>query len=91
MKAVKNHTEIVGARAAHKRDGAALARFLAWFAREAPTGKLTEIDAVAALESFRRDTGLLEGRVVSDHRRRRAERRHRALPRHQRVRTARSA
>ncbi|MEJ2374861.1 MAG: aminopeptidase family protein P, partial [Pseudolabrys sp.] len=60
MKAVKNHIEILGARAAHKRDGAAFARFLAWFAREAPTGKLTEIDAVAALESFRRDTGLLK-------------------------------
>ncbi|MEJ2623396.1 MAG: aminopeptidase P family protein [Pseudolabrys sp.] len=60
MKAVKNHTEILGSRAAHQRDGAALARFLAWFAREAPTAKLTEIDAVAALESFRRDTGLLK-------------------------------
>ena len=60
MKAVKNHAEITGSREAHKRDGAALVRFLAWFAREAPTGKLTEIDAVAALESFRRDTGLLK-------------------------------
>ena len=60
MKAVKNHAEIVGSREAHKRDGAAVTRFLAWFAREAPTGKLTEIDAVAALESFRRDTGLLK-------------------------------
>ena len=60
MKAVKNHAEITGSREAHKRDGAALTRFLAWFAREAPTGKLTEIDAVAALESFRRDTGLLK-------------------------------
>jgi Xaa-Pro aminopeptidase len=60
----------------------ALARFLAWIDREAPTGALTEIDAVEALETFRRDTGALEGRVVSDHRRHRAERRHRALPRH---------
>ncbi len=60
MKAVKNHAEILGSRAAHKRDGAAVTRFLAWFAREAPTGKLTEIDAVAALESFRRETGLLK-------------------------------
>ena len=42
------------------RDGAAVARFLAWFDREAPSGKLTEIDAVEALESFRRDTGLLK-------------------------------
>ncbi|HEV3184606.1 MAG TPA: M24B family metallopeptidase, partial [Xanthobacteraceae bacterium] len=59
MKAVKNAVEIEGARAAHHRDGAAVARFLAWFDREAPGG-LTEIDAVAALESFRRDTGLLK-------------------------------
>ena len=50
MKAVKNAAEIAGARAAHLRDGAALVRFLAWFDREAPKGKLTEIDAVAALE-----------------------------------------
>jgi len=60
MKSVKNHAEIAGARAAHIRDGVALARFLAWLDREAPGGKLTEIDAVAALESFRHDTGLLK-------------------------------
>jgi Xaa-Pro aminopeptidase len=60
MKAVKNEIEIAGARAAHIRDGAAVTRFLTWFDREAPRGKLTEIDAVAALESFRRDTGLLK-------------------------------
>jgi Xaa-Pro aminopeptidase len=60
MKAVKNATEIAGAREAHRRDGAAVARFLAWFDREAPRGSLTEIDAVAALESFRRDTGKLK-------------------------------
>ncbi len=59
MKAVKNATEIAGARAAQLRDGAAVTEFLAWFDREAPRGKLTEIDAVKALESFRRDTGLL--------------------------------
>jgi Xaa-Pro aminopeptidase len=60
MKAVKNETEISGARAAQARDGAAVTRFLAWFDREAPTGRLTEIDAVAALETFRRDTGALK-------------------------------
>jgi Xaa-Pro aminopeptidase len=60
MKAEKNNTEIKGTREAHRRDGAAMVRFLAWFDREAPRGKLTEIDAVAALESFRRDTGLLK-------------------------------
>jgi Xaa-Pro aminopeptidase len=60
MKAVKNPTEIAGARAAHERDGVALTRFLAWFDREAAGGKLTEIDAVKALESFRRESELLK-------------------------------
>jgi len=60
MKAVKNPVEIAGARAAQERDGAAVTRFLAWFDREAPSGRLTEIDAVEALESFRRDTGKLK-------------------------------
>jgi len=60
MKAVKNHAEIAGMRTAHIRDGAAVTRFLAWLQREAPRGTLTEIDAVAALESFRRETGLLK-------------------------------
>jgi Xaa-Pro aminopeptidase len=60
MKAVKNATEIDGTRAAHLRDGAAVANFLARFDREAPSGKLTEIDAVEALETFRRETGRLK-------------------------------
>jgi Xaa-Pro aminopeptidase len=60
MKAIKNETEIAGARAAHLRDGAAMARFLAWLDHEAPQGRLSEIAAVEALESFRRDTGLLK-------------------------------
>src|SRR5262249_19947091 len=60
MKAVKNAVEIDGARAAHRRDGAAVARFLAWFDRAAARGHLTEIEVVDALEGFRRDTGLLK-------------------------------
>jgi Xaa-Pro aminopeptidase len=60
LKAVKNTTEIAGTRSAHRRDAVALARFLAWIDREAPTGALTEIDAVEALETFRRDTGALK-------------------------------
>jgi Xaa-Pro aminopeptidase len=60
MKAAKNKAELAGARAAHERDGAAFARFLAWFDAEAPRGRLTEIDAVEALESFRRATGALK-------------------------------
>ena len=60
MKAVKNPVEIAGAHTAHRRDGVALTRFLAWFEGEAPRGKLTEIDAVEALESFRRESGQLK-------------------------------
>jgi Xaa-Pro aminopeptidase len=60
MKAIKNAAEIAGAHAAQARDGVAVTRFLAWFDREAPRGTLTEIDAVEALESFRRDTGGLK-------------------------------
>ncbi len=60
MKAVKNETELAGARAAHLRDGAAMARFLAWLSREAPAGRLTEIDAAVRLEAFRIETGALK-------------------------------
>jgi Xaa-Pro aminopeptidase len=60
LKAVKNPTEIKGTRNAHRRDAVALARFLAWIDREAPSDALTEIDAVEALETYRRDTGALK-------------------------------
>ncbi|CAA9337102.1 MAG: Xaa-Pro aminopeptidase, partial [uncultured Microvirga sp.] len=39
--------------------GAAMARYLAWLAREAPSGRLTEIDAVERLEALRQETGAL--------------------------------
>ncbi|ACK50392.1 peptidase M24 [Methylocella silvestris BL2] len=60
MKARKNATELAGAKAAHIRDGAAVTRFLHWFAEHARHGRLTEIDAAKALESFRRETGKLK-------------------------------
>ncbi|WP_213287763.1 aminopeptidase P family protein [Bradyrhizobium sp. sGM-13] len=60
LKAVKNITEIEGTRTAHRRDAVALARFLAWIDREAPSGALTEIDTVEALETFRRQTCALK-------------------------------
>ncbi len=60
MKARKNAAEFEGSRAAHLRDGAAIVRFLHWFDTEAPKGKLTEIDAARALETFRRETGKLK-------------------------------
>lgn len=53
-KACKNSIEIEGMRKAHIRDGSALSRFLCWFAREAPKGKLDEIGASEKLEEFRK-------------------------------------
>lgn len=54
-RACKNVVEREGARAAHRRDAVAMARFLAWFAAEAPKGSLTEISAAAQLLAFRRE------------------------------------
>ena len=53
-KARKNPAELSGMRAAHLRDAVAMVKFLCWLDREAPKGTLTEIDAVTALEGFRR-------------------------------------
>ncbi|MEZ5830236.1 MAG: aminopeptidase P family protein [Dongiaceae bacterium] len=53
-KACKNPVEIDGARAAHRRDGAAISQFLHWLSIEAPKGGLDEIAAVEKLASFRR-------------------------------------
>lgn len=60
LKAIKNATEIEGARAAHRRDGAAVCRFLAWLDEHAVDGSVDEITAVSTLEAFRRETGLLK-------------------------------
>jgi Xaa-Pro aminopeptidase len=57
-KATKNMVEIEGTRAAHRRDGAAITRFLAWLAQEAPRGNLTELQAAEKLASFRRQDPL---------------------------------
>jgi len=52
-KACKNATELAGTAAAHRRDGAAIVRFLHWLDTEAQSGKVTEIDAALKLLSFR--------------------------------------
>lgn len=54
IKAVKTRAQLDGIRAAHRRDGLALSRFLAWLSGEAPKGRVTEIAAADALEAFRR-------------------------------------
>jgi Xaa-Pro aminopeptidase len=58
-KAKKNKTEQEGARAAHRRDGVAMSRFLCWLEAAAPKGGLTEWSVAEKLEKFRKDTGML--------------------------------
>ncbi len=52
-KACKNATELAGTAAAHRRDGAAVTRFLHWLDTEAQSGEVTEIDAALKLLDFR--------------------------------------
>lgn len=52
-KACKNATELAGTAAAHRRDGAAVTRFLHWLDTEAQSGNVTEIDAALKLLDFR--------------------------------------
>ncbi len=65
-KACKTGAELAGSRAAHRRDGAAVARFLAWLDREAPARAdrgqpVTEMEAAAALTALRRGDPLWRG------------------------------
>ncbi len=61
-KARKNAVELDGARAAHRRDGLALTRFLAWLDREAPARRpgeeLGEVEVADRLRAFRAEDGL---------------------------------
>ncbi len=66
LKARKNAVELEGARRAHRRDGVAMARFLAWLDREAPKGGLDEIGAVERLERFRAEAAAEDGVELAD-------------------------
>lgn len=57
-KACKTAAELAGMRAAHRRDGAAMVEFLAWYHAEDRAG-MTEIDMVRRLEVLRQATGCL--------------------------------
>lgn len=57
LKAVKNTTEIDGARNAHIRDGVAVVSFLHWLDTATSKGSVDEIEAVRQLEGFRAATG----------------------------------
>ncbi|MBS0540561.1 MAG: aminopeptidase P family protein, partial [Proteobacteria bacterium] len=58
-KACKNAVELEGIRVAHRRDGAAVSKFLAWLDRESDTGKLREIEVSDRLQQMRQETGKL--------------------------------
>lgn len=60
-RACKNAVELDGMRAAHRRDGVALVRFLAWLDAEAPRGDLTEMAVADRLEAFRAEGALFRG------------------------------
>lgn len=57
-KARKNEAEVAGTRAAHRRDGAALSRFLHWIESEAPGGGVDELAACARLAALRGEGNL---------------------------------
>jgi Xaa-Pro aminopeptidase len=60
-KAKKNPVQLDGIRAAHRRDGASLTRFLAWLSENATLGTVTEMSAAETLESMRRDNENFRG------------------------------
>jgi Xaa-Pro aminopeptidase len=60
-KAIKNQTEIEGARAAHRRDGLALVRFFTWLDRAMRSDPPTEIAAAERLAEFRAELELAKG------------------------------
>lgn len=53
-KARKNPAELAAFRLAHLRDAIALVSTLRWFEREAPSGRLTELDIAARVEADRK-------------------------------------
>ncbi len=57
-KARKNAAELAGTRAAHTRDGAAVAKFLHWVS-SAPADTVDELGAVDTLYAFRAESNLL--------------------------------
>jgi len=58
-KACKNAVELEGIRVAHRRDGAAVSRFLGWLGNESKSGKLREIEVSDRLQAMRQETGRL--------------------------------
>lgn len=59
-KARKNAVEQEGARAAQKRDGIAMSRFLCWLDQAAPKGQENEVTVAERLAAFRAEGGMLK-------------------------------
>ena len=66
-KAIKNEVEIKGARAAHLRDGVAMARFLAWLDEIAESGQVDEIAAAMKLEELPSRVRTAQGHQLRHH------------------------
>ncbi|WP_375681962.1 M24B family metallopeptidase, partial [Bartonella sp. CE47NXGY] len=64
-RAIKNDTELNGARKAHLRDGVALTRFFSWLDKQIP-GSISEISAAQKLEEFRINTAKEMGEKLED-------------------------
>ncbi|MCW4114270.1 aminopeptidase P family protein [Aurantimonas sp. MSK8Z-1] len=64
-RARKTSAELAGARAAHRRDGAALATFFHWLSQQAP-GTIGEIAAAERLEACRMEAGERDGVDLRD-------------------------
>jgi Xaa-Pro aminopeptidase len=60
-KAIKNATEISGSKRAHRRDGAAIVKFLRWLEEAAPEGGVSELSAALKLEELRRHAPRFKG------------------------------
>ncbi len=64
-RAIKNSTELNGARKAHLRDGVALIRFFSWLDKQT-LGAINEISAAQKLEEFRTTTAKEMGEKLED-------------------------
>jgi Xaa-Pro aminopeptidase len=60
-RAIKNETELAGARAAQVRDGAAMVRFLAWLDQEAMPGEIDEMALAGRIDAERAKDPLFRG------------------------------
>ncbi len=61
LKAVKSAAEVAHMETCHRRDGAAVVRFMRWLEQAIPTGEVTELGLEQKLESFRAESAEFKG------------------------------